>query len=249
MSERVKPILKWPGGKTRLLHLILPRITPHKCYCEPFAGGLAVLLAKERSEEEVVNDTNGTLVALYRNVQYHMAALLDEIEFALNARQNLHDYTKQPGLTEIQRAARWFVRNRISFAGHGRGMGKASSRENTMANIRELNRRLDKVRIENLPYEDCIRTHDSAKTFFFLDPPYLHANVGPYAGWTEEQMEGLRRVLNGVKGNWLLTVDGSEFNRKLFRDCRVRRVQTRNGSLNPGKVGEKTFSELIITPA
>ena len=137
MSERVKPILKWPGGKTRLLPKILPLIPPHKCYCEPFAGGLAVLLAKERSEEEVVNDLNGTLVALYRNVQYHMPALLDEIEFALNARQNLHDYTKQPGLTEIQRAARWFVRNRISLPGTDAGWAKrrrARTRWPTSAN-------------------------------------------------------------------------------------------------------------------
>jgi site-specific DNA-adenine methylase len=42
-----------------MLKKILPLITPHVCYCEPFAGGLAVLMAKERSQVEVVNDING----------------------------------------------------------------------------------------------------------------------------------------------------------------------------------------------
>lgn len=74
-----RPILRWPGGKRRMLKRILPKITPHVCYCETFAGGLAVLLAKERSEVEIVNDLNGTLVALYRNLQYHLPALLAEM--------------------------------------------------------------------------------------------------------------------------------------------------------------------------
>src|SRR4051794_38945152 len=117
--KRVRPILRWPGGKSRHLPIILPMITPHLCYVEPFAGGLAVLLAKEPSRSEVVNDTNGTLVALYRNVQYHSEALLDEIRWTLNGRANLHEYLKQPGVTEIQRAARYLICNKISFGGNG----------------------------------------------------------------------------------------------------------------------------------
>jgi hypothetical protein len=47
---RVKPAVSWPGGKSRLLKYILPLIPAHTCYCEPFSGGLAVLLAKPRSK-------------------------------------------------------------------------------------------------------------------------------------------------------------------------------------------------------
>jgi hypothetical protein len=53
------PILRWPGGKTRMFKKILARITPHVCYCEPFAGGLAVLFAKKRSQVEPVKTQNG----------------------------------------------------------------------------------------------------------------------------------------------------------------------------------------------
>ena len=51
-----------------MLKQIMPMIPAHTCYCEPFFGGGAVLLAKERSSTEVVNDINGNLVA-YLNAQ------------------------------------------------------------------------------------------------------------------------------------------------------------------------------------
>ena len=107
---RIKPAISWPGGKSRYLDRILPLIPKHTCYVEPFAGGLAVLLAKPRSSLEVINDLNGDLINFYRCVRFHADVLLTELEFVLNSRQEFHDFRSQPGLTDIQRAARWFFR-------------------------------------------------------------------------------------------------------------------------------------------
>lgn len=57
-----KPVVRWPGGKTRMLSKILPLLRPHSTYVEAFGGGLAVLLAKLRSPGEGVNDINGDVV-------------------------------------------------------------------------------------------------------------------------------------------------------------------------------------------
>lgn len=84
---RVRPAVSWPGGKGRLLKYILPLIPRHTCYCEPFSGGLAVLLAKPRSKVEVVNDLNGELITFYRCVRFHADVLLTELEFVMNSRQ------------------------------------------------------------------------------------------------------------------------------------------------------------------
>jgi DNA adenine methylase len=251
-----KPILRWPGGKSRLLKQLLPRIPKHVCYCECFAGGLALLLAKPRSELEIVNDLNGDLVSLYRCAQYHLPALLQEMEWAIGSRKVLFDFMAQPGLTEIQRAARWFVRNKISFAGgmtsfavsRTNGGGAAISSVNAMEQLKRFHDRMDRVIVENLPYDRCLKLYDAATTFFFLDPPYLHAKPKNYAGWNENQMEELRGNLAGLKGRWLLTVDDSAFNRRLFRDCRISRVTTRNGTVNHRLQPQATFGELIISP-
>lgn len=58
-----------------------------RLYVEAFSGGLAVMLAKPRSTAEVINDINGDLVNLYRHAQFHIDALVAEVEFTLVSRQ------------------------------------------------------------------------------------------------------------------------------------------------------------------
>lgn len=253
--KKYKPIVRWPGGKSRLLQKLLPRIPEHLCYVEAFAGGMALLLAKERSQAEIVNDLNGELVSLYRCVQYHLPALIDEIEWTLSSRKNLADFLSQPGLTEIQRAGRWFIRNRISFAGGmtsyavaRSGGSPVSSREAVLENIKRLNQRLDKVSIENLSYERCLELYDGKESFFFLDPPYVDSHARNYAGWKQEQIEELRARLDALKGRWLLTINDSPLTRKLFSDCKVEAVRTQNGSVNRSRLPKADFGELIIEP-
>lgn len=250
--KRTRPILRWAGGKSRLLSHLLPRIPEHVCYVELFAGGAALLLAKERSKMEVLNDINGDLVSLYRNAQYHLPALLAEMEYTLAARANLKDFLTQPGLTELQRAARWYVRNRISFAGgmttYAVSRSHFPSRENALENLQNFNKRLDRVSIENLSYERCMEVYDSKDTFFFIDPPYLEADTGTYQGWTEKDLRTLRKRVGKLRGQWLVTVDDSPLNRELFSDCRVEAITTRSGMVNQAKTSA-SFGELIIQPA
>lgn len=251
--SRTKPALRWPGGKTRLLKHILPLIPEHTCYCEPFAGGLAVLLAKPRSQVEVVNDLNGDIVALYRCVQYHLPELLRELGFLVSSRQLLKDFTAQPGVTDIQRAARFYYRNRVSFGGGMRsygvtktsGGGAAFSSRMNEDLLGPLRERLENVMIEHLPYERCLANYDSPNTLFFLDPPYLNSDAGAYEGWSEAQMRAFRERVDGLTGRWIVTVDDSPLNRELFADCRMERFNSRNGAAKNGS-GSR-FSELIIT--
>lgn len=46
------------GGKQNLITTILPLMPTHTTYVEPFVGGGAVFWAKQKSEVEVINDTN-----------------------------------------------------------------------------------------------------------------------------------------------------------------------------------------------
>ena len=59
-----KPLIKRPGGKSRMIQHLLPVLEQyqHRCYCEPFCGGAAVLLAKKPSEHEVLNDLDGEII-------------------------------------------------------------------------------------------------------------------------------------------------------------------------------------------
>lgn len=253
--DRTKPILRWPGGKSRMLKHLLPLVPPHVCYCEPFAGGLAVLLAKQRSTVEVINDINGDLIALYRNLQYHLPELLRELDYLFAARQNIHDFMAQPGITEIQRAARFLLKNKTSFGGNmqsfgvckTRGGGVGFSRASNTELLGAAHQRLDKVVVENISYDRCLKLYDSPETFFFIDPPYLNAKINAYKGWREEDLQNFRKHLDRVEGKWVVTLDDSKFNRELFKDCKLTAVVSSNKCVNRRTHGEQKFGELIIT--
>src|SRR5579862_1892928 len=119
----MKPVFPWPGRKSWAVKHIIPRIPQHTCYCEPFAGGIAILLAKEPSLVEVINDLNADLVNFYRCVRFHPDEPIREIQWALRSRREFADLKAQGGLTDIQRAATWFRIQTLSFGGDGVSYG------------------------------------------------------------------------------------------------------------------------------
>lgn len=254
--SKAKPILRWPGGKTRMLKQLLPMLpSPAEahCYVECFAGGAALLLAKDRHQVEVVNDLNGEIVALMRNAQFHLPALLDEMRWFVTARQNIHDFRAQPGLAEIQRAARFLLRNRTSFGGGGTSFAVSKTtnvgldRDEVGNRLEELRRRLNRVVVENLPYDRLMQNYDSADSFFFCDPPYVGPSTGAYDGWQQADMVRFRSHLDRLKGRFLVTVNDSPENRRLFGDCKLTPVVTRNRRVNNRTDSQAVFGELIIS--
>lgn len=259
MTETVKPVrplLRWPGRKSRLMKHLLPLVPEHVCYCEPFAGSLAMLLAKPRAKVEVVNDLNGDLIALYRNVQFHLPALSAELDWLVSSRKNFHDFIAQPGLTELQRAARFLMVNRTSFGGNMHSFGVAKTAGGgvgfdknvigaVMGPVRE---RLNGVVIENISYERCFDNYDSADSFFFIDPPYLDTKQKAYASWSQDDMRLFRRRVEKLKGKWIVTLNDVPFNRELFSDCTIKATETQNRLGNNRTTAGKVLGEIIITP-
>lgn len=62
----MKPPFAYYGGKTTLAERIVDNLPQHTHYVEPFAGSLAVLLAKPRSDMETVNDLDGDLMNFWK---------------------------------------------------------------------------------------------------------------------------------------------------------------------------------------
>jgi DNA adenine methylase len=88
-QERFRPILKWAGGKSRLVPQILSRLPQEiGTYYEPFVGGAAVffaLAAEKRFKRAVLGDKNRELVDVYKGVKSDVDAVI-----AL-----LRDYTRR----------------------------------------------------------------------------------------------------------------------------------------------------------
>lgn len=258
MNHDPKPLVAWAGGKRRLLKHLLPLIPKHACYVEAFGGGGAMLFGKEPSKVEVFNDINGELVNLMRQVKFHSPEMLRELSFVPNSRELFKLFLGQPGLTEIQRAARFLLINRWSFGGQMNsygttkvsGGGGGNTRQSGIhENIEAVCVRLDRVNIENEDWRKLIHRYDAAETFFFFDPPYTECSKTTYEPWTAETMSEFRAALDALKGKWLLTVNDSPSIRKIFKGLRLQPIARANGiERRPGRVKNALYHELIIRP-
>lgn len=74
---RVKPFLKWAGGKYRVLDEILPRLPAGKRLIEPFAGSAAVSLNADYPSA-LVADSNADLINLYRSIRSDASHFINE---------------------------------------------------------------------------------------------------------------------------------------------------------------------------
>jgi DNA adenine methylase len=253
-----RPVVSWAGGKQRLLKYLLPLVPEHTRYVEPFGGGLAMLLAKPRSALEVVNDINGDLVKFYWSCKYHLEPLQDELDLVLNSRRVFEAYCSQPGLTEIQRAARWFLRNKLSFGGNGEDFAISktqplTSRSARLVLIHALNRRLDRTTIENKSWEYIFRTYDTPETFFFLDPPYPEPGF-TYEGWDELALERFCAAVRLLQGRWIFTFKANAQVRDLMAGYSCQTIErsrpigsnTRAGRKS-GSTERRVYREIIIT--
>lgn len=86
MSKKIKPFLKWAGGKTQLLPVITEKLPDNldllMRYVEPFIGAGAVFfsLARENHfEEYIINDINEKLINLYRVIRDDVETLISEL--------------------------------------------------------------------------------------------------------------------------------------------------------------------------
>lgn len=250
------PVVGWQGGKRWLVKELLPMIPKHRMYVELFCGGGALLCAKAPSAAEVINDRNSELVNLFRVVKYHLEPLLQELDWNLNSRAEFYDHKEQRGLTDIQRAARWFLRMKNGFGGAPDHFGTAkqgggaafTSKEGRIALLRAFNRRLDKVVIENLDWKECVNYYDSKTAVFFCDPPYTTGEAA-YGAWTIDDLAQFRTEgLDQMRGTWILTIDDTPANRALFRDCFISPVGRRNGIAHKADGTTSIYQELIIRP-
>lgn len=80
IDKNLKPILKYPGGKTSELDIILNNLPQGiNNYIEPFVGGGAVYFALSNENMNYINDKSEELMLLYEYIKTDRKAFFDEL--------------------------------------------------------------------------------------------------------------------------------------------------------------------------
>jgi DNA adenine methylase len=216
MTQTVKQPFAYYGGKQTLARRIVEMIPEHRCYVEPFAGGASVFWAKQRAIIEVLNDLNGEIVNFYRQMRDNGEELCRLVELTPYAKEEhalaVDVYRGRKNVGDMERARLFFLNANASFAaelcaGFGRSRKKREAQGYRVKQERlpTLLARLSGVTIDHMPAVDCIMQYDTEHTFFYVDPPYVDAYQGHYAGFTREHLAELVDVLKGIKGKFILS--------------------------------------------
>ena len=142
MSEKIRPFVKWAGGKGSLIPQ-LNNFYPYELkngiierYIEPFVGGGAVLidiLQKYDVQEAYAFDINIDLINSYNVIKNNVENLITNLkqieteylrleqeerkEYFYNKRNEYNNYTLEENKQNIQRAAQFIYLNRTCFNG------------------------------------------------------------------------------------------------------------------------------------
>lgn len=87
MTTAVKPFLKWPGGKFRIINRIQNHLVEGRRLVEPFVGSGAVFLNTSYSRY-LLADTNPDLINLYIYLQREGQPFIDDCHDFFHARNN-----------------------------------------------------------------------------------------------------------------------------------------------------------------
>lgn len=188
---------------------------------------------------------------LFKIVKYHAEEFIKECEYLLNAREMFKQYkdiNTRKHLTDIQRASNFYMLIKTSYGSKCENFGAVKKDKiNALEYIREINKRLSNVIIENLDFEKLIKKYDKEKTLFYLDPPYY--NTESYykeVEFKKEDHERLYKILKDAKSKWIVSYNDCEYIRNLYKDYKIDEVERINNLASRYKESNSIYKELII---
>ncbi len=267
-----KPIVKWAGGKTKLLEPLRARVPGRiRTYAEPFAGGAALFfaLADDASrtfERAVLADRNEDLCACYRAVRDDVESVITALSGFRHDEEEYYRVRAEDGaaLPDVPRAARLIFLNRTCFNGLWRvnRSGKFNVPFGRYENprivdaegLRAASRALAKAEVVAADFAEVTRSLGPGD-FVYLDPPYVplskSASFTSYAegGFGPADQDRLVAELARLRASGALAVlsnADTAATRELYRDFSMHLV-TAPRAINSRGAGRGRVGELIVT--
>lgn len=183
---RIRPPVKWHGGKYYLAERIVAMMPEHDIYVEPFGGAASVLLTKTPCRLEVYNDIDDRLTRFFRVLRERGMLLRDMLELTPYSESEFQECIEERDCNEVEAARRDYVQWRMSIGGQGKSFSYSTRRSRTGMsdvvagflssidnNLPAVIERLREVQIFNQKASWVIDKYDTPDTVIYCDPPYL----------------------------------------------------------------------------
>jgi DNA adenine methylase len=265
------PVVKWVGGKTKLLAQLLARMPDrYNRYFEPFAGGAALFfrLAPRRA---VLADSNQDLIGLYTAIASDVGAVIRRLELHRRAHDEAHYYEmrarwndRDVSWSAPERAAAFIYLNKTCFNGLWR-VNRAGAFNVPIGRytdppicvpeaLRAAHDVLARAELRCADYRTAV-ADARAGDFLYFDPPYDPlTTTASFTSYTadafgpDEQrvLADTARTLVARGCKVMLSNSDTPFIRSIYKGFKLDRVKCpRAINSNAAKRGD--VDELIIT--
>lgn len=268
---KVKPFLRWAGGKrwlTKSIKDFLPK--EFNNYHEPFLGGASIFLYLKANnlikKESFLSDFNTELINAYTQIKLNSDEVIKGLNKLKNTKDDYYGIRSSKPRTSINQAIRFIYLNKTSFNGlyrvnlkgeynvpYGFKETKDLFEFNNIKNISNLlNQNV------NISSDDFFSVIDNvqANDLIFLDPPYTvaHENNGfikynqkIFLWDDQERLANLLLRITEKKAFFILTNAAHESIEKLFSDLGKRHKVQRSSNIGGKGASRKKVNEYIFT--
>lgn len=268
MMVAPQPVLKWAGGKRRLLPEILATLPPRiDTYYEPFIGGGAVffaLAAEGRFRRAVLSDRNADLVCVYRAVRDDVEGVIRALQGMRYSEAEYYRVRSARPRSEVRRAARIIYLNKTGYNGLYRV--NRSGEFNVpfgryvrpkicdSDNLRAVSRALQGVEVLTEDFESAVREARPGDAIYF-DPPYVPLSVTssftayhnePFGAEEHRRLAGLFTNLAERSVHVVLSNSDTPETRSLYQPFACRLVFVRR-SINSNAGARGPVTELLVS--
>jgi len=264
------PIVKWAGGKSRLLDELLAR-SPRRFrrYFEPFLGG-AALYFRLSPRFGHLSDSNADLINMYRCVAWNVEAVIRRLARHREDHTEAHYYrmrerwnTAGELAADVDRAAAFIYLNKTCY----NGLWRVNSRGHfnvpvgrydepsifDPAAMRAASRLLQRAEVSTGHFADAADTA-RAGDFLYFDPPYhplsetanfTSYTAGSFGPDDQRQLAEVARTLVRRGCSVMVSNSDTEFIRDLYRGFRIDEVDCAR-AINSKASARGPQRELII---
>lgn len=270
---KASPIVKWAGGKTRLLPRLLSLAPPRfRRYYEPFMGGAALFFALE-PEQARLGDVNLSLIRTYRAVSRDPEAVIRLLagHKASHSREAYYYEVRQwwnhdlEPRSDAQVAAAFIYLNKTCFNGLWRenkkgefNVPRGSYKDPPILDeegLRLAAQMMSRVHLSCAGFEETT-VYAGDGDFVYFDPPYDPVSkTSSFTGYAaarfgrEEQRalaEHARALLR--RGAFvMLSNSDTPYVRELYADFQIETASC-GRAINSKASGRGKVNEVIITP-
>ena len=219
----LKPPFGRQGNKMNMLTTLLRFIPEHDLYVELFLGSGALFFNKEPTKS-ILNDNDEDVIYRLKLVKKVPLFQPTNHKYTVDELKELFDKPqrtlKDKLIHEKIKASTGFSNIPIKNASQ---ILKPNNPYSIANHLQEYKSLLKHATLTQQDYKVILKKYDSPSTFFFIDPPYDNTHKRFYKNNTIH-FEELRDLLRHLQGWFLLTINDSPYNRKIFKEFNIERI-------------------------